>query len=119
MDNQGRTTEMTDPNGNVTYTVYDDPDHEVRAYPGWNSTTGTTGPIQVSIDNRVGGYTDGGYDRADRSHPRSQDQSGPLSSESSPHYRHKSFTVQRFVFFQLLNLKLETPFWSHPTSGPQ
>ena len=48
MDALGRTTEETDPDGNVTYTVYDDVDHEVRVYQGWNSSTDTpTGPTDV------------------------------------------------------------------------
>jgi hypothetical protein len=34
----GRTTEETSPGGNVTYTVYLDPQHEVRVYAGWNSS---------------------------------------------------------------------------------
>jgi RHS repeat-associated protein len=49
VDDQGRTTKLTDPKGNVTYTVYNDAAHEVRTYPGWNSTAHTTtGPIQVT-----------------------------------------------------------------------
>jgi RHS repeat-associated protein len=59
VDALGRTTETTDPNGNVTYTVYDDPDHAMRVYPGWNSSTGTpTGPTQVTREDRPGGYTE-------------------------------------------------------------
>ncbi len=57
VDSQGRTTEETDPDGNVTYTVYDDVDHEVRVYPGWNATTGTTtGPTQVTREDYAGSY---------------------------------------------------------------
>jgi len=70
VDSQGRTTEMTDPNGNVTYTVYKDgldPStdfvNETRTYPGWHQdpTTGlwtTTGPVQVTRENRPGSYTE-------------------------------------------------------------
>ncbi len=44
---------MTDPNGNVSFTVYNDPNHEVRVYRGWNATTGTTtGPIEVQREYR-------------------------------------------------------------------
>jgi RHS repeat-associated protein len=57
VDALGRTTAETDPNGNVTYTVYDDPDHEVRVYRGWNSTTHLpTGPTEVYREDRAGGY---------------------------------------------------------------
>ena len=42
-DKLGRATKFTAPNGNITYTVYKDADHEVRVYPGW----GSQGPTQV------------------------------------------------------------------------
>ena len=44
---------MTNPKGNVTYTVYNDPAHECGTYVGWNATTHTTtGPIQVVREYR-------------------------------------------------------------------
>jgi len=59
VDDRGRTTKVTDPNGNVSYVVYKDvPDdvetgngtatilREVRTYAGWSSGQ-TTGPISV------------------------------------------------------------------------
>ncbi len=59
IDTLGRTVETTDPNDDVTFTVYNDPLHETRTYSGWmwNSTTSTyyipTGetppPTQVTI----------------------------------------------------------------------
>jgi len=53
VDGLGRTTAMTDPNGNITYMVYDDPDHEVRTYPGWQASTKMpTGPTQVTRKDR-------------------------------------------------------------------
>ena len=51
VDALGRPLKVTDPNGNVTYTVYNDANHEVRVYPGWNGTT-TTGPTQVYREDR-------------------------------------------------------------------
>jgi len=49
VDALGRDTEIVSPGGNVTYIVYNDPDHEGRTYQGWNATTGTTtGPIEIS-----------------------------------------------------------------------
>ena len=39
VDSQGRTTEEMDPTGEVTYTVYDDANHEVRTYPGWHEVS--------------------------------------------------------------------------------
>src|SRR5260370_15039144 len=48
VDGLGRTTKLTDLNGNVTYEVYNDPSHERLVYPGWdNSTNMPPGPTQV------------------------------------------------------------------------
>ena len=59
VDDLGRTTEEVTPNGNVTYTVYDDPDHAVRVYAGWNALTGTTtGPTEVYRQDWAGGYAE-------------------------------------------------------------
>jgi len=59
VDSLGRATKETAPNGNVTYWVYDDPDHEVRTYVGWNASTGTpTGPTTVTIDDWAAGVTE-------------------------------------------------------------
>jgi RHS repeat-associated protein len=59
VDRLGRTTKTTDPQGNVTYTVYNDVAQETRTYVGWNATThGTTGPIQVSRKDSSGTYTE-------------------------------------------------------------
>jgi len=59
VDRLGRTTKTTDPQGNITYTVYNDVNHEARTYVGWNATTHTTtGPIQVSRRDLSGTYTE-------------------------------------------------------------
>jgi len=59
VDTLGRATKETSPAGNVTYTVYNDPAHEVLTYPGWNAATNApTGPTQVSRDDRANGYTE-------------------------------------------------------------
>ena len=54
VDSQGRTIKETDPNGGVTYTVYDDADHAVFTLPGATETTSgdsvtltTAGPISM------------------------------------------------------------------------
>ena len=75
VDDQGRTIEETDPNGNITYTVYDDADQEVRVYPGWNSSTDTTtGPIEVIRDDQARALhrnaDDGGHARHDGRRPQ-------------------------------------------------
>jgi RHS repeat-associated protein len=51
VDVLGRPVKVTDPNGNITYTVYNDANHEVRVYPGWTGTA-TTGPTLVSREDR-------------------------------------------------------------------
>ena len=70
VDSQGRTIEETDPDGDVTCTVYNDAVqtvtgtttvilNEVRTYPGWNPVTDTTADaIQVSdtVDTDSGSY---------------------------------------------------------------
>jgi len=56
VDGLGRTTKETDPAGNVTYTVYNDAEHEVRVYRGWHqdgSNWVTTGPIEVTREFRT------------------------------------------------------------------
>ncbi|HEV3440511.1 MAG TPA: hypothetical protein VG122_24365 [Gemmata sp.] len=57
VDVLGRVIETTDPNGNVTYVVYNDPSHEVFTYVGWDSTTDRpTGPTQVTRQDWADGY---------------------------------------------------------------
>ncbi len=52
-DDLGRTVKAVDPDGRVTHWVYNDADHEVRVYRGWNATTHTTtGPIEVRREYR-------------------------------------------------------------------
>jgi RHS repeat-associated protein len=59
VDALGRVTKETSPAGNVTYTVYDDANHEQRVYAGWDtSTDAPTGPTFVSRDDRVHGYSE-------------------------------------------------------------
>lgn len=59
VDNLGRTTKLTLPNGNVTYTVFDDANHETRNYRGWDSATQRpTGPTEVYREDRPGSYVE-------------------------------------------------------------
>ncbi|MEI6505371.1 MAG: RHS repeat-associated core domain-containing protein [Planctomycetota bacterium] len=59
VDQLGRTVKATDPNGNVTFTVYDDVNHSTRTYVGWNAMTSSpTGPIQLSRRDLSGTYTE-------------------------------------------------------------
>jgi hypothetical protein len=57
VDALGRDTQETDPDGNVTFRVYNDPSHWERVYRGWNASTGTpTGPTEMVRQDRAGGY---------------------------------------------------------------
>jgi RHS repeat-associated protein len=56
VDALGRPTKTTDANNNITYTVYNDANHEIRIYQGWNTTTNTpTGPTIVLREDREHG----------------------------------------------------------------
>ncbi|MGC4033603.1 MAG: RHS repeat-associated core domain-containing protein [Tepidisphaeraceae bacterium] len=63
-DSQGRPTKVTDPNGNTTYTVYDDTTEDdtprrTLTYTGWNATTKQpTGPVYATIDDPATGIKD-------------------------------------------------------------
>jgi hypothetical protein len=61
VDPLGRATKVTDPNGNVTYRTYNDPNHESRTYH-WdvNAQPAPTriGPTEVTRTDRPGGYTE-------------------------------------------------------------
>ena len=53
VDGLGRVTRETDPRGFSTYVVYNDAQHEVRIYRGWDATTHTTtGPIEIDREYR-------------------------------------------------------------------
>ena len=59
VDRLERTIETADPNGNVTYTRYDDVAHSQRVYHGWNTSTNRpTGPTLVTRDDIGGSYTE-------------------------------------------------------------
>jgi len=57
LDALGRPTKVTDSSGSITYFTYNDPGHEMRSYPGWNSATNSpTGPTVISRENWTGNY---------------------------------------------------------------
>jgi RHS repeat-associated protein len=59
VDALGRVTRETSPAGRVDYTVYDDANHEVRVYPGWNAAShAPAGPTQVYREDWGQGYTE-------------------------------------------------------------
>jgi RHS repeat-associated protein len=59
VDILGRAVKITDPLGKISYTVFRDPQHEERHYPGWNvSINSPTGPTLLSREDRASGYTE-------------------------------------------------------------
>lgn len=57
VDQYGRTTQETGPDGKVTYTVYNDADREVRVYGGWSGNASIL-PTVVYRENWFDGYTE-------------------------------------------------------------
>jgi RHS repeat-associated protein len=54
VDALGRVTRLTDPNGDVTYVVYNDLGHELQVYPGWDAAAeAPTGPTQLFREDRA------------------------------------------------------------------
>ena len=65
VDARARTTKQTDPDGTITFTVYNDASHEVRTYAGWryNSTSeeyyaATNAAITVSREDWANNNTE-------------------------------------------------------------
>ena len=59
IDNLGRVTMTTLPEGQVNYTVYNDTAHETRKYIAWDDTGHTTlGPTELRREDRLYGYTE-------------------------------------------------------------
>ena len=59
VDALGRQVRATDPNGNVTYTVYKDAQQETRVYAGWDAALARpTGPTFVTRLDRGRGYAE-------------------------------------------------------------
>ncbi|MCZ2344266.1 MAG: hypothetical protein LC104_21105 [Bacteroidales bacterium] len=57
VDDQGRVTKLTRPDGSIDYTVYDDANQEVRFYAGWDTGV-PTGPTVVVREDRANGYSE-------------------------------------------------------------
>src|SRR5262249_26017079 len=59
VDFMGRPIMVEDANGNIMHTIFDDPNHSIRVYPGWDNQTGaTTGPTQVYREDWSHAYTE-------------------------------------------------------------
>ncbi|MBA3936049.1 MAG: RHS repeat-associated core domain-containing protein [Planctomycetes bacterium] len=55
LDLLGRATQVTDPRGTNSFRVFQDSQHAVRTYPGWNGTA-TTGPTIVEREDWPNNY---------------------------------------------------------------
>jgi RHS repeat-associated protein len=113
VDGQGRATKVTDPNGRVDYTVYDDPDHEVRSYPGWNTTTNApTGPTVVTREDRTGNYTEtltmSAAPAVSSGRPTGAESIGNLQSLSRAYRNDAGQVVSSDVYFDLSGLTYST-----------
>ncbi|MFL5330324.1 MAG: RHS repeat-associated core domain-containing protein [Gemmataceae bacterium] len=109
VDFLGRTTKVTDPESHVTYTFYDDDDHEIRVYPGWDSTTHTTtGPIQVFREDWGREYREVltmapssiGYDTATLA-PLGTDSISSVQSLSRTILNHAGQAIEQDAYFKL------------------
>ena len=91
-DALGRTVKVTEPNGSITYTVYNDADHETRTYRGWNASTHTTiGPVEVYRQDSDDNYTESlTYSWTDEL-PHDETTDAPLGSED---YSDAAATIQ-------------------------
>jgi RHS repeat-associated protein len=113
VDSLGRPTKTTDPNGNVTYTVYDDIDREVRIYPGWNTSTNTTtGPTIVVRDDRANNYTEvltmSATPSVTSGKPNGSEAIASLQSLSRTHYNSAGQAIHTDDYFNLAGLTYST-----------
>jgi YD repeat-containing protein len=114
VDGLGRVTKSTTPAGNVTYQLYDDVDHEVRIYAGWNATSHTpTGPTTVVRDDRADGYVEtltmSATPHLDGSNlPDGQESIGSLQTLSRTNYDDAQQAVGTDAYFNLSGLTYTT-----------
>lgn len=94
VDDQGRTTKLTDPNGNITFTIFDDANHQVTVFGGWNSSTHTTtGPIWVAREDRAHKYSETLTTTASASYNASNEPTGLSTALSSSNIGSLSRTI--------------------------
>jgi len=113
VDDLGRPTKTTDPNGNITYTVYDDIDREIRIYPGWNTSTNVpTGPTIVVRDDRTNSYSEvltmSATPSVTSGKPNGTEAIGSLQSLSRTHYNAAGQAIHTDDYFNLAGLTYST-----------
>jgi RHS repeat-associated protein len=113
VDGLGRTTTTTDPGGHVTYTVYNDANHEVRTYRGWDATNNVpTGPTAVTREDRANGYTEtltmSAAPHLTGGRPDGTEAIGSLQSLSRSYRNAAGQTVSTDAYFNLSGLTYTT-----------
>ena len=113
VDGLGRPTKLTDANGHITYTVYDDDGHEVRVYPGWNTSTNLpTGPTIVVREDRPGSYVEtltmSATPNLTSSRPNGTESIGSLQSLSRTLFHAGGQAVQQDDYFSFASLSYST-----------
>jgi RHS repeat-associated protein len=109
-DSLGRTVTVSDPNGNLTYTVYDDPNHAVFTFPGATMGGGsltTTGPIQMWRSQLPYTYTLDGVNYLNGTYDESLTFSGVVTVDDG------EIVLPGFTYGIVLNL------WGNATAGSQ
>jgi RHS repeat-associated protein len=120
VDGLGRTIKQTLPNGNVSYLAYNDANHEMRVYPGWNGLTNQpAGPIQGTREDRghnpsyVENYTMSATPHLTAGRPDGTEAIGNLQTLSRSFTRSGGQNVETDAYFALGGLVYST----HPVLG--
>ncbi|MFO0848770.1 MAG: hypothetical protein U0871_09480 [Gemmataceae bacterium] len=113
VDALGRATKVTDANGQVTYTVFDDPGHAARTYRGWDATANLpTGPTEVVREDRAGGYTErltmSATPAVSGGRPTGAEAIGSIQSLARSYRNAAGQTVSTDVYFSLSGLTYST-----------
>ncbi len=116
IDSLGRMTKLTLPNGNFSYTVYNDANHELRHYPGWDTTTNRpTGPTQVLRADRPGGYletlTMSATPAVSNNRPTGTEAIGSLQTLARDYTNTGGQSVRRDAYFNLAGLTYSTALY--------
>lgn len=115
VDSQGRVTRVTDPNGNVTCTVYNDAAREVRTYPGWVQVSGgwqTTGPTSVSREDLAHSYSESltmtAAPHVTNNAPDGTEEFAEIQSLSRQLYNAAGQVVEQDAYFNLTGVDYDT-----------